>query len=123
MAYTEDGDALEVAFNENDDAKYGDIRHSDDKISIDTMLKWWEPFAKAFHPLAECMKLNEIEPFPMASQCILNTSSELQLDRLWYMALKFWDMPRKEKKLFRPKQLRVDLSEAIQDIVHKRLQN
>ena len=62
------------------------------------MQVWWEPFAAAFHPLAKCMKQNKIEPFPMASLCILHTSSNLQLGKLWYMILRFWDMPKEGKK-------------------------
>jgi hypothetical protein len=87
------------------------------------MVKWWEPLTAAFRLLAECMLNSEIEPFPMASLCILHTSSNLQLGRVWYTLLRFRNMSSEDRKLFRPGQMRADLSGAIQAVVDERLEN
>ena len=116
MAYTEDSSVAEVAFNENNDAKYGNTMDGDDKVSAATMVEWWEPLAAAFHTLAERMRDSKIEPFPTASLCILHTCSNLQLGRLCHIVCRFPDMSSEDKKLIRPGRFRTDLSDGIHDL-------
>ena len=122
MGYTEGSDTLEVAFNENNEVRFGNTIHDDYNAGLDMMKVWWRPFVLAFEPIAEWMAQNQTQVFPTASLCVLHTSSDLQLGRLWYMTLKFGDMSKEEKKQFRPTQLRIDLTNVVQALVDKRLQ-
>ena len=123
MAYTEDESVSEVAFNKNNEARYGDTMDDDEEVSVATMVEWWKPLAAAFRLLAERMRHSEIEPFPTASRYILHTCSNLQLGRLCYTLRRFLDMASEDKKLIRPGRFRTDLSDAIHDVVAERLDN
>ena len=115
MCLSENRMKHEVAFNENGKVKYGEKFHKNYKIPDSELQVWQTQIVDNIEPFGSWLHKQHIPAFPIVSLCYLATSTDLQLERVWFLAARLRAMTVEEQNNFQPAKLRADLIKEIEE--------
>ena len=96
---------MEAAFNKNGRVKYWQTINKDYGISMTKLVEWWKDIIDAIKLFLKWLTNHGVAAFPIALRCYLLTLTELQLGKVWYLAVKVRTMSEEEQVEFTPTQL------------------